>query len=369
MVIVGPTPPPIGGQSLMVDLLIRHAATFPGFRFRSVPTHFSRRLNQSGVFSLYKVWHLLVVIVRVTLIRLGSRGTTYLYFTPAGPTRLAILRDLVFLSAVRWQFSGIVLHFHAAGMTTAYAELPRPLRPVFRAAYRRPDLAIVVSPAGEADARAVEARRTAVVPNGVEDLTPRAPRALRSPVRLLYVGLVTPTKGVDVLVEALRLLVADGVDASLTLAGEVPDAYRPRLERSIADAGLAARVDLVGVVDGDAKRRLFHGSDVFCFLSHFESESFGMVLAEAMSAGLPVVGTLWRGIPFVLGDGDAGLLVPVADAEAAAMAIGSLVSDPELRDGLAARGRQRFEALFTQEAHLTAMRDTLDTLLVGGHRD
>jgi glycosyltransferase involved in cell wall biosynthesis len=78
-----------------------------------------------------------------------------------------------------------------------------------------------------------------------------------------------------------------------------------------------------------------------------------------MSAGLPVVTTRWRGIPYVVDDGDAGLLVPPRNARALADAVERLLSDAALRSRLIDRGRERYEALFTTEAHLAAMRKTL----------
>lgn len=359
LVVVGPTPPPIGGQSVMVDLLLRDAANYSDVRMVPVRTRYSRRLNESGSFSIFKVWHLMGVIARVTLARARAGRGPWLYFTPAGPTRMAMLRDLALLLAVRWQFAGLVLHFHAAGMTEAYQRLPRRVRALFAVAYGRPDLVIAVSPTGIGEGAALGARRTVLVPNGVEDLGLDSRQGLHTPARLLFMGLVTPAKGVGELVEAARLLVSRGHDLELTLAGEVPERYRTVLADQITTAGLDGRVHLAGVVLGEGKRSLFADSDVFCFPSYFESESFGMVVAEAMSAGLPVVTTRWRGIPYVVDDGDAGLLVPPRNARALADAVERLLSDAALRSRLIDRGRERYEALFTTEAHLAAMRKTL----------
>jgi glycosyltransferase involved in cell wall biosynthesis len=273
-----------------------------------------------------------------------------------------MVRDLVLLLAVRWQFSGLVLHFHAAGMTSAYRRLPWPVRGLFRLAYGRPELVIAVAPAGVDEGRVLDARRTVMVPNGVEELGPPTEPRLHTPARLLFLGLITPTKGVEVLVEALGLLVARGIDATVVLAGEIAEGYRSELEQRIARTGLGARVQQVGVVVGDAKRALFADSDVFCFPSFFESESFGMVVAEAMSAGVPVVTTAWRGIPFVVDEGRAGILVPPHDALALADALVRVLSDDDLRAGLVARGRERYERMFTTEAHLAAMGQALSSL-------
>ncbi len=95
------------------------------------------------------------------------------------------------------------------------------------------------------------------------------------------------------------------------------------------------------MVTGDAKVELFRSVDIFCFPSHYASESFGVVLIEAMSFSLPIVATRWRGIPEVTGE-EGTFLVEVRDAAALAARLGELLHSPELR---AEMGRMQPAAL------------------------
>ena len=69
----------------------------------------------------------------------------------------------------------------------------------------------------------------------------------------------------------------------------------------------------LGTRTGTRQGRCFLDSDVFCYPTHFESETFGLVLLEAMQFELPIVATRWRGVPSSVEDGENGFLVPVRD--------------------------------------------------------
>lgn len=141
--------------------------------------------------------------------------------------------------------------------------------------------------------RGVEIR---VVPNGVD--IPRQIR--RSPdgngLRLLYLGRLDPKKGLEVLFEACATVRRRGnVKFDLTIAGSGEDGYVASLHRWIGNLGIAGQVSMRGWVDKGQQDRLFGESDVLVMPSR--TENFGMVAAEALAHGVPVIasrGTPWR---------------------------------------------------------------------------
>jgi GT2 family glycosyltransferase/glycosyltransferase involved in cell wall biosynthesis len=135
------------------------------------------------------------------------------------------------------------------------------------------------------------AGRTVVVHNPVpgpaEPLPARA--RLEGPLRLLYVGRLSPRKGPDVAVAALRELLARGVDARLALAGSVFEGYEwfeTELRAGVAAAGLADRVDFLGFRSD--VRPLLLAADVVLVPSVLD-ESFGNAAVEAVMAARPTV--------------------------------------------------------------------------------
>jgi glycosyltransferase involved in cell wall biosynthesis len=181
----------------------------------------------------------------------------------------------------------------------------------------------------------IEARRIGVVPPGT-DPAPLARGSGGPSLALLCVASLTPRKGHLVLLEALAALRM--LDWRLVCVGSL--ARDPACARAIVRAcqrlGLRARVALVGEHPEAELGRYYDGADLFVLASYHEG--YGMVLAEALAHGLPVVATSAGAIPDTVPDG-AGLLVPPGDAPALAAALRRFMTEPELRAALIAGAR------------------------------
>ena len=134
-------------------------------------------------------------------------------------------------------------------------------------------------------------RRWCVVPNGTGIGAARGERQ-PGPPRLLFVGRIDPIKALDNLIAALGKL-PEAV--ALTIAGQGDAVYVETLRRQCAAAGVSGQVRFTGFADGAAKAKLYAEADLAITPSH--SENFGMVVAEALGHGVPVVvsrGTPWQ---------------------------------------------------------------------------
>lgn len=145
-------------------------------------------------------------------------------------------------------------------------------------------------------------------------------------------------KGLAVLVDAFRLLAPRRPGLRLLLAG-------PGEAEEVADLpeDLRARVTLLGQVSEEDKVRSLHSVDVFC-APNLGGESFGLVLAEAMASGAPIVASDIPAFRRVLRDGAAGVLFPVGDPEALAKAAEELLDDPHRRLALSLAARETVRA-------------------------
>lgn len=173
-----------------------------------------------------------------------------------------------------------------------------------------------------------EAARLRLIPHGVARLAaPRVRPPAGSPLRLLFLGRIDEqAKGVSWLPAIYRNVRAP---AALTIAGDGADL--PKLQRQLARLD---HVQFLGSVAPDAARRLFAAHDVFLMPSRFEG--FGMVLAEAMSAGcVPVASQIAGVTDAIVTHGRDGLLFPVGRTRQAAAAIDSLAADPARRRAMA----------------------------------
>lgn len=321
---------------------------------------YSDDMDSVGKFALRKVFVLFATIVKVWTARIRFR-TPMLYYPPSGPNMVPVLRDIIFLCAVRPFFKWTVFHFHAGGVSGFEKELPGVLRPFFRLAYRNADLAIRTAPQNPEDGKSLGAKQDIVVPNGIPDMrgtVVERTAASNEPVVVLFTGVLIPSKGVRVLLEAFRQVVESRPDVRLELMGRWGDAgFQVECEGFLTTHGLSEKVRFLGVMRDAEKLEHFAGCDIFCFPSHFEAESFGLVLVEAMQFAKPVVTTLWRGIPSVVQEGVNGFLVPVEDTAAVADRLLRLVADPHLRERMGAEGRRIFVERFTLERFQLAMEE------------
>jgi glycosyltransferase involved in cell wall biosynthesis len=177
-----------------------------------------------------------------------------------------------------------------------------------------------------------------------ENEEPAGPRA----ATLLAVGRLVPKKGLEFLVEAVRLLRAEGRRVHLRIVGSGPE--RAALERRIEAAGLSGAVELLGARPHEELPRLYREATA-CVLpcvitDDGDRDGIPNVLVEAMRMGVPVVSTAISGIPELVRDGETGLLVPPRDAAALAQAIERLLDDADLRRRLVANGAARVRTEF-----------------------
>ena len=229
----------------------------------------------------------------------------------------------------------VVATFHSGADRSRLYDLAAPM---LRRVARRIAVRIAVSEAAAAFARARIGGAFEIVPNGadVERFARAIPADLGAGRKLLFVGRLDERKGFRVATVAFGTLAPARPDLGLVVVGEGP-------ERSAVEALPAEvrdRVVLVGAVANvdlppySAACELYLGPAV-------GGESFGIVLVEAMAAGLPVVASRIPGYTEVVRDGVDGLLVPPRDAEALAAAIARVLDDRVLAERLTEAGRQR----------------------------
>lgn len=272
-----------------------------------------------------------------------------------------------------WATDADVVHAHAFGMApTWFASVARRLgsRPLViephadagrgssgsrayaRAIARltlRPADRIVVQTRLEADlltSLGAAADRLVLIPDGI-DLTEFAGIPSDRPppqagATVLFVGrLYAEQKGLEPLVRAWALLPRE-LGLTLRIVGE--DWGGRRLVRSLADElGVLDRIVLTGPLDRPALLGEYARADLFVLPSLFEP--YGIVLTEAMAAGLPIVASRVGGIPEVVAEGKNALLCPPGDPPALAAAIEQLARDPGLRAAFGRAGRTRVEPL------------------------
>ena len=170
----------------------------------------------------------------------------------------------------------------------------------------------------------------------------------------LMLATYEPRKGHVFLFDAFRQVVKANPDAHLLVCGYGDAADMARVSAECAMCGLTGNVTLSGFREDRAA--LLLAADVLTVPSQ-AFESFGLVCAEAFSAGLPVVATNIGGLAEVVADGAGGYSVPPDDAAAFADRVVRLLVSPQLRSSQGAMGRARYETIFSLEKMVNSYTD------------
>ena len=208
--------------------------------------------------------------------------------------------------------------------------------------YKNAACVIAVSPALAAQIKKYTGVEAVVVDDIVDTDTFRfesAARADSAPFRFVSAGHAERRKGFDVLVAAFSRVCAVRDDCQLTIMGD--GAELENIKRQIAGLGLTDKVRCTGYFRRGEFARKLNESDCFVLASHHET--FGVVYAEAMCCGVPVIATRCGGTEGFIGAED-GLMVDVDDVDGLAKAMLSICEDVKKYDkaAIARRARERF---------------------------
>ena len=176
---------------------------------------------------------------------------------------------------------------------------------------------------------------------------------------ILCIGRLVAAKGQQILIAAVKTLVAEGRQLRLRLVGGGPE--RPHLERKIAEDNLGDHLILEGEINQDEIPGFLRTADVFALASF--AEGIPVALMEAMAMEVPCVSTMIAGIPELIRDGIDGLLVFPSDSEGLADALRRLMDQPELRRRIGKAGRARVISRYNLKENVRALGEVYSCLL------
>ncbi|MGH9194242.1 MAG: glycosyltransferase family 4 protein [Acidimicrobiia bacterium] len=264
-----------------------------------------------------------------------------LYLALFKRVRIAIsqgIYDAVPLVAARWILgmfgfrTTVVVQVHGDWEAAAYllGKLPRSSSPVVsriaRFVLRRADVVRAVSQytLDLASPHMNEKTPRVVFPAFTDvELFLTAQESFPERSRLLYAGVLTPLKGVDVLIEAMQELLGRNNEIEMAVAGRGP--HEAALRKQVAQLGLTANVTFLGFLNHEMLQQEI--SKAVCLVLPSLSEGFPLIIIEAMACGRPVVASRVGGIPELVKEGVTGLLAVPGDSHDLAEKIKMLVDD------------------------------------------
>lgn len=274
-------------------------------------------------------------------VRRAARARDIVHIHSSLGSTVTVIRAGLLAVAARSRGCAVIVHAHGGAIQAWLTTARR--RSLVRLAMRPAHRVIAVWTAGEtALSAALGAGRTVLIDNGV-DVTAFGPgTAANHPPRILYVGLLTPRKGVLDLLEASQLLTDRGIDHELHLLGGTPDEGRDA-ELQVRERVGGAR--LLGTRSPEQMPDAYADADVFCLPSWWEAMPLSVL--EAMAAGLPVVACDVGDVARAVLHGQTGLVVQPRSPDELAAALQQLLVDPERRRRMGRLGRAHVEDNFS----------------------
>src|SRR5687768_9153244 len=176
VVVFAQTPPPLHGQSYMVELLLSGlAANDYGIEIFHVNAQFATTATDIGKFRIGKVFRLFNYCVKAIFLRF-RHGARNLYYIPAPPVRTPLYRDWVILLLLRPFFRRTIFHWHAAGLGEWIEKQPKFMQRMSHLALDRAHLSMSLGRFNETDAADFKPRLSVIVPNGIPDPCPNFPQ-------------------------------------------------------------------------------------------------------------------------------------------------------------------------------------------------
>lgn len=269
-------------------------------------------------------------------------------------------RKLILTEAARLLGCSHILHLHDYDYASDFAARSPRQQSLIRRMFQNADCVVAL---GQRDRvtlttlLGVDERRIVVVHNCVPDPGARNVRPGGTPL-IVFLGRLSERKGVPELLLALSHPMMTELRWRAVLAGDGPvEDYR----RQAATMGLSDLVDMPGWLDADEAQALCARADILVLPSH--AEGLAMAVIEGLSHGLAVVTTRVGAHEEVISDGKNGVFVPVGDKDALAAALATLITDPEIRNRLSAKGRAHYLAHFSMKAYMRSLEKIYEPIL------
>lgn len=328
LLFIGALPPPMTGQALACQVLADDLARDHDLRV----VNLSKAGFRQGVDSLSRIGQVLSILKRVLS---QQRGADRVYLTIAESTA-GNIKDLLLMAACWPRLQRVVLHLHGgAGMR----ELLGPRHPWLRRIngwfLRRVGAVIVLGRTlapiydGLVAPGSVKAvANFATDDMFIDDAALQRKFAAAAPLRVLFLSNLLPGKGHEELLQAC-------VQAGDAWHGRVQVDFAGGFESPAEEQQFRRRIAAVpwiryhGVVQGEAKRRLFHDAHLFCLPTYYPYEGQPISILEAYAAGAAVLTTAHSGIPDIFATQVNGLQVEPRSAQSISQAVQRALDAPE----------------------------------------
>lgn len=352
ILLVGQTPPPYHGQAVVTAMLFEH--DWGDLKVERLRMSYSDSIDAVGKFALGKLLHLLSLILKTWWIAFTKNPAVF-YYLPASANKAPVIRDILYLTAVRWCFAKTIFHYHAGGLPPYLNSIGK-LGKIAKKIYGHADVSIDVIETEPPSGSFFSSKENVVVRNGIDAKAALRSRKEDDIFQIIFVGLLSEGKGLMQIVETAKILKDRSCPFQCKVIGDWSSTtFHNEIVAKIKNEHLEDSFQFTGTLSGADKWQAYADADCFFFPSHYEAETFGIVLVEAMAYSLPLVTTRWRGIPRVVESGNCAILCDIKSPNLFADALEELCTNAEKRKEMGQAARAHYEARYTRERFICSM--------------
>lgn len=342
-------PPPVHGAAMMGKYIHDSRVINEAFECKYINLTSAKTLQDIGKGGVIKYIKYLMLLCKVILKVITFRPQL-VYVTPTA-CGVAFYKDFLVVQLLKLMGRKVVVHYHNKGVVTRQDKKLDDW--MYRRFFKGIKVILLSDALYEDVKKYVKREQVLICENGIPDTSEKSEKIIRNnPIpRILFLSNLLITKGVIVLLDALKLLKDKNIGFVCNFVGaETNEIDASHFLKEVQKRGLQQEVKYLGKKYGKEKEELYRTSDIFVFPTYYYNECFPLVLLEAMQMHLPCISTTEGGISSIINDGENGYLVEMNNPIALADSIEKLLKDADLRKNMGENGWKRFKSDFTLEA-------------------
>jgi glycosyltransferase involved in cell wall biosynthesis len=359
IMILGKIPPPFMGPSIATQIIL-NSSLKNKYELIHIDTRVNTDLTTMGKFSIAKIFKSVSIWWQMLIKIITKRPS--LVIIPISQSTGGYLKDLIFILIAKCTFRKTLVHLRGSNFLN-WLNNSSVITSVFVKATLKLNNGVIVlgNNLRYLFAGIFPEKNIYVSANGGNYTFP-ARENNNKRISILYLANLQPSKGIEDLIEAVRLLKGTiEQNYSLEVVGSWRSkAVEDRCKEIVSVNDLPIRFH--PSASGEKKFGYFANADIFVFTPR-EPEGHPWVIVEAMAAGLPIISTDQGAIIESVKDGENGFIVPVADPSAIAGKLKMLIVDKSLRERMSRSSRTNYENGFTEEKMVDHLSEIFETVI------